>query len=82
MDETCSTRATARCLIMMAKFPEQGQVKTRLAAEVGERHACELYRRFVMDLLQTLPAQDWSFRLALYPWRRKKRWRVLSVRTL
>jgi rSAM/selenodomain-associated transferase 1 len=72
MDEKGPTRATERCLIMMAKFPRQGHVKTRLADEVGDRHACELYTRFVLDLLQTLPSREWSFRLALYPWERKR----------
>lgn len=70
MDKIGSTGATEHCLIMMVKFPEQGQVKTRLAAEVGDGHAAELYRRFVLDLLQTMPSQEWSFRLALHPWER------------
>lgn len=70
MDKIGSTGATEQCLIMMLKFPEQGQVKTRLAAEIGDGHAAELYRRFVLDLLQTMPFRDWSFRLALYPWER------------
>ena len=46
-------------------------MKTRLAAEVGPCHACELSRCFVLDLLQTLSSDAWSFCLALYPWDKK-----------
>jgi rSAM/selenodomain-associated transferase 1 len=71
MDKTGQSGTVERCLILMAKFPEQGQVKTRLAAKAGDHHATELYTRFVLDLLQTLPSRGWSFRLALYPWEKK-----------
>ena len=60
-----------RCLIMMAKYPEPGQVKTRLAAEIGAGHAAELSKRFILDLLQTLSSLDWEIQMALYPWERK-----------
>jgi len=60
-----------RCLIMMAKYPEPGQVKTRLAAEIGAGHAAELSKRFILDLLQTLSSRDWEIQMALYPWERK-----------
>lgn len=71
MDITEPSGIIKRCLIMMAKFPEAGQVKTRLAAEIGENHACELYRNFVLDLRQALSSPEWSFRLALYPGEKK-----------
>jgi hypothetical protein len=77
MNKTEQRGIVERCLILMAKFPEQGQVKTRLAAEVGDHHATELYTRFVLDLLQTLPSRGWSFRLALYPWDRKTKMAVI-----
>jgi len=64
--------AKKRCLIMMAKYPEPGQVKTRLAAEIGVGHAAELSKRFILDLLQTLPSRDWEIQMALYPWERKE----------
>jgi len=60
-----------RCLIMMAKYPEPGQVKTRLAAEIGAGHAAELSKRFILVLLQTLSSRDWEIQMALYPWERK-----------
>src|SRR5262245_30673531 len=49
----------------MAKHPAPGQVKTRLAAVLGEERACALYRAFVLDLaarLETLPyAVTWAY---------------------
>lgn len=37
---------------MFAKFWQPGQVKTRLAAEIGSRRAAEIYRTFVATLLR------------------------------
>jgi len=39
------------CLVVMVRCPEKGKVKTRLAADVGDILAAELYRCFVEDLL-------------------------------
>jgi len=41
------------CLIVMAKEPLAGQVKTRLAASVGPERAAELYAAFLHDTLLT-----------------------------
>jgi hypothetical protein len=41
-------------ILVFAKFPEPGRVKTRLAREVGHAAALRLYRAFVGDLLDTL----------------------------
>jgi hypothetical protein len=38
--------ATQNLLIVYVRMPEPGQVKTRLAADVGDEAACELYRAF------------------------------------
>jgi len=43
---------------MFVKYPEPGRVKTRLAAEIGDRLAADLYAAFVQDLIarfQDLP---------------------------
>ena len=42
------------CVLFFLRFPEPGKVKTRLAAGVGEEHALELYRCFVLDTLAML----------------------------
>jgi glycosyltransferase A (GT-A) superfamily protein (DUF2064 family) len=34
----------------MARFPRRGAVKTRLAKTVGEEHAADLYRAFLLDI--------------------------------
>jgi rSAM/selenodomain-associated transferase 1 len=36
---------------MFVKYPEPGRVKTRLAAEIGDRPAADLYAAFVQDLM-------------------------------
>ncbi len=38
-------------LLIFAKFPKKGRVKTRLGLKVGEETAVELYRRFAVDTL-------------------------------
>jgi rSAM/selenodomain-associated transferase 1 len=42
------------CLFFFIKSPEQAAVKSRLAAAVGAETARELYRNFVLDMLDTL----------------------------
>ena len=42
----------ARALIIFARYPEVGRVKTRLAAGVGPQTATELYKCFVSQILQ------------------------------
>ena len=42
--------AVAAQLLVMAKHPTVGAVKTRLAGAIGAAAACTLYRAFVMDL--------------------------------
>jgi uncharacterized protein len=71
MNETVQNASDRHCLVMMTRFPEAGCVKTRLAADVGDDCACELYRNFILDLRQTLSSEAWSFRLAIYPCEKK-----------
>jgi len=37
-------------LVVMAKYPRAGRVKTRLARALGDEQACELYRAFLLDI--------------------------------
>jgi uncharacterized protein len=41
-------------LLVFARVPERGRVKTRLAAELGDDRALELYRAMVRDTLQSI----------------------------
>jgi hypothetical protein len=44
------TRLDGEVLIVMAKYPRPGGVKTRLAAQIGAVRACDLYRAFLQDI--------------------------------
>jgi rSAM/selenodomain-associated transferase 1 len=54
-------------LLIMAKYPAPGRVKTRLAAEVGDQPACDLYRAFLEDIARRLTAASWSLTWAMTP---------------
>ena len=43
-------RAAAVAIVVVAKYPAPGRVKTRLAATIGAQGACALYAGFVRDL--------------------------------
>lgn len=47
---------TAPALLVFAKTPELGRVKTRLARSLGDELALELYRCFLADLVERLSA--------------------------
>jgi rSAM/selenodomain-associated transferase 1 len=51
----------------MAKHPEPGRVKTRLAARLGPARACALYRAFVLDLADRLVALPYAVTWAYWP---------------
>ena len=51
----------------MAKHPEPGRVKTRLAARLGAERACALYRAFVLDLADRLDALPYGVTWAYWP---------------
>ncbi len=44
-------------LIIFAKYPEPGKVKTRLAAAIGQENACRVYKEFVSWLLERILSQ-------------------------
>ena len=45
-----SARDGRTALVVMARYPEPGKVKTRLASVIGADRACDLYRAFLRDL--------------------------------
>src|SRR5581483_1748437 len=51
----------------MAKHPEPGRVKTRLAAAVGADRACALYRAFILDLAERLDTLSYPVSWAYWP---------------
>lgn len=44
------TISNANALVIFAKYPEPGQVKTRLGKTIGDERAAALYRAFLADL--------------------------------
>jgi rSAM/selenodomain-associated transferase 1 len=56
-----------RRLVIFTKFPERGQVKSRLAKDLGEERAADLYRCFIEDLLARLSRGPYRFLMAFYP---------------
>jgi rSAM/selenodomain-associated transferase 1 len=55
------------CIILFVKYPAPGQVKTRLASEVGPETAASLYRAFVTDILTTLSKAKTNFKVFFDP---------------
>jgi rSAM/selenodomain-associated transferase 1 len=62
-----SAIAEDRCLVMFVRFPGRGQVKSRLAKDLGEEEATNLYRCFVEDLLERFSKEPYMLRIAFYP---------------
>jgi rSAM/selenodomain-associated transferase 1 len=54
-------------LIVMARHPAPGRVKTRLAATLGAERTCALYRAFVLDLAGRLDALPYDVTWAYWP---------------
>jgi rSAM/selenodomain-associated transferase 1 len=54
-------------ILLFVKSPERGNVKSRLAATLGEGPALELYKRFVGDMKETLQKGRHPFSICFYP---------------
>lgn len=54
------------CIVLMIRSPELGKVKTRLAADVGDETALELYLAFIEDSLEMLEGLNIDVILSLY----------------
>jgi len=72
-----STEAEYRCLIMFARFSEHGQVKSRLAKDLGAEMATNLYRCFVEDLLERLSKKDYRLLIAFCPAEKEREMREM-----
>jgi hypothetical protein len=67
-------RSPAAAIVVLAKYPTPGRVKTRLAAAIGTASACRLYAAFIRDLRARLREWDgpvwWAFTPARAPFPR------------
>lgn len=59
--------APADVLVVMARQPTPGAVKTRLARRIGATAACAVYRAFLADIAATLGAGPWQLTWAVTP---------------
>ncbi len=59
-------------ILFFMKYPEPGEVKTRLATTIGQDKAAELYGHFVLDLLAKLESTQLSFAICFYPEQKKE----------
>jgi uncharacterized protein len=56
-----------KCIVVFVRSPEKGTVKTRLTAVLDEDTVLDLYRRFVLDLLETLSRTTFDLRICFHP---------------
>lgn len=54
-------------LIIMARYPEPGKTKTRLARTLGDTEVAQLYQAFLTDLAQRFGGQDYTLLWAYTP---------------
>src|SRR5713226_9451918 len=54
-------------LVIMARYPEQGKVKTRLAQSLGEEATLRLYQAFLADLAEHFTNWDYDLQWAYTP---------------
>ncbi|MGM0442428.1 MAG: TIGR04282 family arsenosugar biosynthesis glycosyltransferase [Elusimicrobiota bacterium] len=55
------------CINVFAKFPRAGKVKTRLAPKVGSKMAAELYRNFVLDIIEVIDKVEAEVNIYCHP---------------
>jgi hypothetical protein len=56
-----------RCLIVFVKYPQPGQVKSRLANDFDSDFAALLYKAFVLDILKCAMKGNWQLQVFFYP---------------
>jgi rSAM/selenodomain-associated transferase 1 len=56
-----------RCLVVFVKYPQPGQVKSRLAKDFDSEFAAGLYKTFALDILECAAKGDWQLRIFFDP---------------
>jgi rSAM/selenodomain-associated transferase 1 len=54
-------------ILLFIKAPVRGRVKSRLAAAIGQEAALELYKNFILDIVDTVKKTGYPFRICYYP---------------
>lgn len=60
-------KSPTSCVLFFVKYPEKGQVKSRLSTEFDETLTVELYKKFVHDLLAMLNKTDFTTVICYHP---------------
>lgn len=55
------------CILMFVKYPERGKVKSRLSISLDVNKVLNLYKSFVLDLIDTLKKGKYYFKIFFYP---------------
>jgi len=61
------TAPPKNCILFFVKHPVKGGVKSRLAAELDDTIAFELYKNFILDMLATLTTCEAQCLICVYP---------------
>lgn len=67
MTRSAPSALPGTAILVFAKFPEPGRVKTRLARALGDAAALRLYKAFVGDLLDTLSQTGHPVEICCHP---------------
>ncbi len=62
-----SAQTKDKCIGLFVKHPQSGNVKTRLADQIGLEKAAELYRHFVFDILYVLKNTKFEMKIFYDP---------------
>src|SRR3989442_15768950 len=60
-------RISDTALIIMARYPEMGKTKTRLASAIGDDETLQLYRAFLTDLARRFAGSAYDLYWAYTP---------------
>ena len=64
-----------QCILFFTKWPQAGQVKTRLSKDIGAEHGTRLYTLFVEDLAQGLKRSEAQIICCFHPAEREEAFR-------
>ena len=64
------------CVLLLVKYPEEGNVKSRLAKHICEKIVVEIYRNFVLDILSMLNKSNIPFTVLFHPINALKKFEV------
>jgi rSAM/selenodomain-associated transferase 1 len=59
-------------ILFFVRYPEPGEVKTRLAASIGALRASELYSNFILDILSKLKSSPSGLKIYFYPEKKRE----------